>query len=116
MDASQWEPIADRLAAAFPDGGFDADRRARYLEALAPLPADGVARAVGQLLSEARAAPPSAAVIRQEVLHPRAPEAGAAWLDMAGSVRTRLPTLALLSTLVTVLALAAIAMWWLWSG
>lgn len=116
MDASQWEPIADRLAAAFPDAGFDAARRMRYLDALAPLPADGVARAVDQLLSEARAAPPSAAVIRQEVLHPRAPAPGTGWLDMAGPVRARLPTLALASTLVTVLALAALAMWWLWSG
>ena len=115
MDASQWEPIADRLAAAFPDSGFDADR-AEYLQALAPLPADGVARAVDALLDEARSAPPSAAVIRREALHPRAPAPGAAWLDVAGSVRARLPTLALLSTLFTVLALAALAMWWLWSG
>ncbi len=117
MNASQWEPIADRIAAAHPGAGFDDARRAEYLEALAPLPADAVAEAVDGLLLEPRAAPPSAAVIRQAARRVREPGPREAWLDAADTARRAyLPALALLSSAVTVLALAGIAIWWLWSG
>lgn len=117
MDASQWEPIADRIAAAHPGAGFDEAARARYLEALAPLPADAVSEAVDDLLLEPRPGPPSAAVIRQAVRGAREPGPQGAWLDAADTARrTYFPALALLSSAVTVLALAGIAIWWLWSG
>ncbi len=117
MDASQWEPIAERIAAAFPDAGFDAPRRAAYLDALSALPADAVSRAVDALLTEAREGPPSAAVIRQAVRRADAPAAEGAWLAPADAVRrAHLPALALLSSAVTALALIGIAVWWVWAG
>ncbi len=117
MDASQWEPIADRIASAHPDAGFDGERRAAYLDALGGLPADAVSRAVDVLLLEPRAAPPSPAVIRQAVRRADTPQPSSPWLDAVASARrTHLPALALLSSAVSALALIGIAIWWLSSG
>jgi hypothetical protein len=117
MDASQWEPIAERIAAAFPDAGFDGARRAAYLDALSTLPADAVSRAVDGLLTQPRAAPPSAAVIRQAVKRADVPAQDRAWLAPAEAVRRAyLPALVLLSSAVAALALVGIAIWWAWGG
>lgn len=117
MDASQWEPIAARIAAAYPDAGFDETRREAYLETLAALPADAVSRAVDALLTEPRAAPPSAPVIRQAVRRADAPATDPEWLAAAGGARRSwVPALAIVSSALSAIALGALAVWWLWSG
>lgn len=116
MTAAEWEPIADRLASAYPASDFGAERRAEYLEALGAFGAEAVASAVDALVRETRSAPPSAPVIRQAVLRagrpgPRtpAPEPGLA------IQRARIYGLSFLSSAVSALALILLVVWWLWA-
>ena len=113
MTSAEWEPIADRIAAAFPKADFAAERRAEYLAALEALPAASVATAVETLLREPRSGPPSAPVIRQAVVRP-APSAPAPALGLPID-RARIYGLSFLSSAVSALALVLLAVWWLWS-
>ena len=116
MTSSEWEPIADRISAAFPQAGFGPERRAEYLAALGALPAAAVGSAVDALLLEPRGAPPSAPVIRQAVLRAgrRAPRSAPPDPGLANQ-RARIYGLSFLSSAISAIALVVIAVWWLWS-
>lgn len=116
MTSSEWEPIADRISAAFPTADFGPERRAEYLAALAALPAAGVGSAVDALVLEPRGAPPSAPVIRQAVLRAGRPAPASPRSDPAQAIqRARIYGLSFLSSAVSAIALVLIAIWWLWS-
>ncbi len=117
MDASEWHPIAERIAATYPGADFGAERRAEYLDALRALPAAEVSRAVDHLLTEARSGPPSAPVIRQAVRRAGDPAVRSRGVDAASAARrAQISALAFISSAVSALALAGIGIWWLWSG
>ena len=117
MDASEWHPIAECIAAAYPGADFGAERRAEYLDALRALPAEEVSRAVDDLLTEARSGPPSAPVIRQAVRRAGDPVVRPQRLDAASAARrAQISALAFISSAVSALALVGIGIWWLWSG
>ncbi len=116
MTASEWEPIADRLASAYPASDFGAERRAEYLEALGALDARAVGSAVDALLREPRSAPPSAPVIRQAVLRTGRPVPRTPPPEPGLSIqRARIHGLSFLSSAFSALALVLLAVWWLWS-
>ena len=115
MTSSEWEPVADRVAAAFPKADFGPERRAEYLHALEALPADGVSRAVNALLREPRADPPSAPVIRQAVLRAARPARPSARPDPALVIqRARIYGLSFVSSALSAVVLVVLAVWWLW--
>ena len=70
MVPEEWEPIAARIRAAWPDFAPDEATVGAYVSALADLDARAVARAVDDLLREPREHAPPPGVIRERVLRP----------------------------------------------
>src|SRR5262245_63042524 len=78
MRPEEWEPIAARIRAAWPDFGADEATSRAYVPTLADLDARAVAWAVEDLLREPREHAPPPGVIRDRGLHPGAAAAAPA--------------------------------------
>jgi hypothetical protein len=76
MTREEWEPIAGRIRAAWPDFSSDEATADAYVSALADLDARAVGLAVDGLLREPREHAPPPGVVRDRVLRPDAPPAG----------------------------------------
>ena len=72
MIPQEWEPIAARIRAAWPDFAIDEATARAYVTTLADLDARAVALAVDDLLREPREHAPPPGVTRGRVLGPRA--------------------------------------------
>ena len=68
MNAQQWDPIARRIGAAWPDTPMTPERSEVYLDVLSDLDADHVATAVNALLREGREDPPPPGVVRERAV------------------------------------------------
>ncbi len=105
MDAQQWEPIARRIEAAWPDTPMTPQRSEIYLEVLGDLDATHVATAVNALLREGREEPPPPGVVRERAMAVARAGAG----EHAGAPPPRRGRVSPVWIVLGVLAVAAVA-------